>query len=518
MTRDNNTGSARWIGGFMAALVCAGCFASATAWAKAPHQVADGPCPVVRQTNVATHMRDGTVLLADVYLPVAEGTFPVLLMRLPYNKEAAQTYVYGSPTWYASQCYVVAVQDVRGTYASTGDFYPFRNEILDGYDLVEWAEGLPESNGKVGMYGFSYVGATQWLAAMSAPPHLAAIAPAMTSSDYYDGWAYQGGAFSLAFDESWPVSDLAPVAARRSGIQAILDKLNKAKANIASTYSYVPIRNYPWLFPDKPRIAGYFYDWVAHSTWDDYWKQWSSRLHYRDIKVPALNLEGWDDVFLNGGIENFLGMRKNGGAAEARAGQQLVIAPWIHLPWQRKVGEVDFGPQADNNADQRQLRWFDYWLKGKQNGVDHDPPVQVFVMGANTWRSATDWPIPGTQFTKYYLHSYGEANSSGGNGTLETRRPFLEAADHFQYDPANPVPSRGGHSCCFADLAPLGPARPVRGRKARRRAGLFDPAAGSRGGGDRADHAQPVCLQLRARIPTGPRSWSMSIRTAGRST
>lgn len=443
------------IGCFAAAL--ASCLAAPASWAAAPPPLPDGPCKVVRQTNVSSRMRDGTILLADVYIPVAPGTFPVLLMRLPYNKSVAQTYVYHSPEWYASQCYVVAVQDVRGTYASTGDFYPFRNEQLDGYDSVEWAAGLPASNGKVGMYGFSYVGATQWLAAMAAPPHLAAIAPAMTSSDYFDGWAYQGGAFSLAFDESWPVSDLAPVAARRSGIETILDKLNEAKADITGTYRYLPIASYPWLFPDKPQIAGYFYDWVSHSTWDNYWKQWSPKLHYADVKVPALNLEGWYDVFLNGGIENFMGMRKQGGSPAAREGQQLVIGPYVHLPWQRKTGAMDFGPEADNRFNERQLRFFDHWLKGKPNGADKDPPVQVFVMGANTWRDATDWPIPGTQFTTFYLHSYGSANSSDGNGWLDERRPFLEAADRYVYDPANPVPSKGGHSCCREPLAPVGP-------------------------------------------------------------
>lgn len=444
-------------GWLAASLACGAWLGVQPAWAAAPHQTPDGPCKVVRQTNVPALMRDGTTLLADVYIPVAEGTFPVLLMRLPYNKEAAQTYVYGSPAWYASQCYVVAIQDVRGTYASPGDFYPFRNEAADGYDSVEWAAGLPESNGKVGMYGFSYVGATQWLAASQAPPHLAAIAPAMTSSDYYDGWAYQGGAFSLAFDESWPVSDLAPTTARRTGVQSLVDKLNRAKFVLHSSYSYLPIRSYPWLFPDKPEIAGYFYDWVNHPTWDSYWKQWSPRLHYGNVRVPAFNLDGWYDVFLNGAIENFVGMRKHGGSPAARAGQQLVVGPYIHIPWDRKVGELDFGPEAANRVDERQLRWFDYWLKGKQNGADTDAPVQVFVMGANKWRSASDWPIPGTQFTTFYLHSYGQANSSGGNGTLSTDRPDFEAADHFQYDPANPVPSRGGHSCCFANLAPLGP-------------------------------------------------------------
>ena len=438
--------------------VLAGIVVTHSAYAAAPNQVADGPCGVVEQVNVRATMRDGTVLLSDVYRPSQDGSYPVILMRLPYNKASAQTYVYGSPSYYASQCYIVVIQDVRGTYASTGEFYPFRHEMTDGYDTVEWAAGLPGSNGKVGMYGFSYVGATQWLAATQKPPHLVAIAPAMTSADYYDGWAYEGGAFSLAFNESWPVSDLAPVTATRLGDEALLDTLTTAKAHIQSTYDFLPIDRYPAFAPDRPALAGYFYDWVRHPTDDDYWQQWSIRRRYSDVQVPALNLTGWYDVFLNGAIENFVRMRKEGGSPTARAGQQLVVRPYIHIPWIRKVGDLDFGPQADNVTDAMQLRWFDHWLKGKDNGSGHDPAVRVFVMGANSWRNADDLPIPGTNFTKYYLHSYGIANSVNGNGALSTVAPQSELSDHFQYDPANPAPSRGGHSCCFAELAPVGPA------------------------------------------------------------
>lgn len=402
-------------------------------------------------------MRDGTVLLADIYRPSQSGSYPVVLMRLPYNKASAQTYVYGSPSYYASQCYIVVIQDVRGTYASTGEFYPFSNEMNDGYDSVEWAASLPGSNGKVGMYGFSYVGATQWLAATQKPPHLVAIAPAMTSADYYDGWAYEGGAFSLAFNESWPVSDLAPGTAIRLGDEALLDRLTRAKAQIRDTYDFLPINQYPALVPERPALAGYFYDWVRHPTPDDYWNQWSPRRRYGDVQVPALNLAGWYDVFLSGSIENFVRMRKEGGSTVARSGQQIVIRPYIHIPWVRKVGDLDLGPEADNRVDDMQLRFFDYWLKGLPNGVDQDPAVRVFVMGANRWRTASDWPIPDTQFTKFYLHSYGNANSALGNGTLTTEMPKNETADHFRYDPANPAPSRGGHSCCFAELAPVGP-------------------------------------------------------------
>ncbi len=197
-------------------------------------ELAKGPCAVTKQADVPAKMRDGVTLLADVYRPTETGTYPVILMRLPYDKSVAQTYVYAAPELYASQCYIVAIQDVRGQYASQGTFYPFRDEMNDGYDSVEWAAALPGSNGKVGMYGFSYVGATQWLAAVMQPPHLTAISPAMTSSDYYDGWSYEGGAWSLAFEESWPIQTIALVNARRTGDQATVAKILEATGKIVA--------------------------------------------------------------------------------------------------------------------------------------------------------------------------------------------------------------------------------------------------------------------------------------------
>jgi putative CocE/NonD family hydrolase len=419
---------------------------------------ADGPCETEKQLNVAAKMRDGVTLYSDVFRPRAAGSYPVILMRLPYNKDTAQGIVYAPPQFYASHCYIVVVQDVRGQYTSEGVFYAFRNEARDGYDTIEWAAKLPGSSGKVAMYGFSYVGATQWLPATLKPPSLVAIAPAMTSSDYYDGWSYEGGAWSLAFQESWPLATIAATGSRRLGDQAVIDRISEAMRDVWATYRFLPTKDYPWLSPDQPKVAPYFYDWIRHYTWDDYWKQWSIRTRYNDVQVPALNLSGWYDSFMKGAIENFVGMRAKGGSAAARSGQKLVVGPWIHLPWQQKVGEVDFGPEAVNPIDELQLRWFDYWLKGKSNGVDSDRPVRVFVMGANKWRTADDWPIPGTRFTEYYLHSGGAANTRYGNGWLTTRKPSAnEPPDRYRYDPANPVPSRGGHSCCVVNAAPVGP-------------------------------------------------------------
>ena len=213
------------------------CTATATA------RPADGPCQAEKQYNVPAKMRDGVTLYADVYRPKGAGSYPVILMRLPYNKDAAQTYVYAPPQFYASHCYIVVIQDVRGQYASEGSFYAFRDEAKDGYDTIEWAAKLPGSNGKVGMYGSSYVGATQWLPATLQPPSLVAIAPAMTSSDYYDGWSYEGGAWSLAFEASWPLVTVAMSGARRLGDQAVLDRMNQAVGELYATYKFLPIKD-----------------------------------------------------------------------------------------------------------------------------------------------------------------------------------------------------------------------------------------------------------------------------------
>jgi hypothetical protein len=418
------------------------------------------PCTYKEQHDVAATMRDGTILRANVFTPDQAGSYPVILMRLPYNKDVAQTYVYASPGYYASQCYVVVIQDVRGQYASDGVFYTFRSEATDGYDTIEWAAGLPKSNGRVGMYGFSYPGATQWLPATLRPPHLVTIVPAMTSSDYHDGWTYEGGALDQSFAEDWPMTTIANSAVRRYPDGAALDaEMDEATADeFVKTYWSLPLNRFAPLRPDDGRVAPYFFDWLKHPDNDAYWQRWSIRSRYHDVTVPSLNFDGWYDIFINGGLENFNGIRRHGGSAAARSGSQLVVGPWVHIPWKQTVGDIDFGPQAANPIDALQLRWFDHWLKGIPNGVENDPRVRIFVMGANKWRNADSWPLPGTHYRRYYLHSAGHANSARGDGRLSPRRRAgrhqQAATDHFTYDPTRPVPSIGGR---FQASVPGGP-------------------------------------------------------------
>ena len=239
---------------------------------------------VTVEKGVRTKMRDGVVLVADIFRPKAEGKFPVLLERTPYNRkddsaEAQELAAHG---------YLVVLQDTRGRYDSGGEFYPFRDESQDGYDTVEWAALLDQSDGKVGMFGGSYVGATQMLAAMARPPHLVAISPYLTSSEYYDSWTYQSGVLMQWFTSSW-TSILATDTLRKQ-----VDGSMRPKDWITS----LPVENYPILsVPQPSRLAPYFHDWIQHERNDTYWQRWRVSDHYSEINVKGLHAAGWHDIF-----------------------------------------------------------------------------------------------------------------------------------------------------------------------------------------------------------------------------
>jgi putative CocE/NonD family hydrolase len=406
------------------------------------------------ETNLPVKMRDGIVLYADVYRPDSPGPFPVALQRTPYDKGAAGSMTNLDPMKAARNGYAVVIQDTRGRYTSEGEFYAFRDEINDGYDTVEWAAAQPWSTGKVGMYGASYVGATQWLAAVARPPHLAAIVPNVTASNYHEGWAYQGGAFELGFNVSWTLLQLT--LANFGAISSTKDvgaerrqELISAVNDMEVSFRHLPTKDLPQL---QGGLADYYYDWLAHPEFDDYWKNLCIEDNHPRLNVPAYNIGGWYDIFLGGTIRNFLGMRANGGSDDARRGQKLLIGPWQHgSRGGSVVGDHYFGLAADAMAadlDGVHFRWFDYWLKGIDNGVLDEPPVRVFVMGDNVWREEQEWPLARAQNTSYYLHSQGKANSSSGDGSLSPEAPGEEPPDVYLYNPADPVPTRGGGLCC----------------------------------------------------------------------
>lgn len=407
---------------------------------------------VLLERNVPATMRDGVTLMADVYRPAEAGEYPVILIRLPYDKMSAENVSYAHPAWYARHGYVVVSQDTRGRYASEGEWYPFRHEAEDGYDTIEWAARLPGANGNVGMYGFSYAGATQLLPAVLRPPSLVTICPAMTASQYYEGWTYNGGAFALGFAASWALS-LGINNAKRRGDDAAMATYAAAFASSMEWNWYLPLNAHPPLCTGD---TGYFFDWLAHPTYDDYWKQWSIDEDYSRITVPALHVAGWYDVFLSGTVKNFVSLQREAGSAHARRNQKLIIGPWYHIPWKPLVGQASDNA-APSMVDDWQLAWFNQFLKGEDTGVT-DAPVTLFILGEDRWQEYDQWPPANSTPTPLYFHSNGRANSAYGDGVLSTDTPGNEPPDIFTYDPGVPTLSQGGHSCCFDFAAPMGPA------------------------------------------------------------
>ncbi len=434
----------------LAIRVLAICFVASPVLAQT---TAAASSPIVVERNVTMKTRDGVTLKADVYRPAGDGKFPTLLQRTPYNKDNAANFGRRA----AEKGYLVVVQDVRGRYASDGDWYVFKNESNDGYDAVEWAAALPNSNGKVGMFGGSYVGATQMLAAIAHPPHLAGICPVVTASNYHDNWTYQGGAFEQWFDESW-TSGLA---------QDTLDRTIRENTNARVGAMVLPMRNYPVFNVPAPQnsaaltteLAPYFLDWLAHPTYDDYWKQWSIEENYPNIQVPALSIAAWYDLFQGGSLRNYVGMRDHAGNDAARKGQRLLVIIGGHAGGGRHIGEVDYGADAAQfNEDDTTLDWYDYLFMGKQNQfADAAHPVRIFVMGKNEWRNEAGWPLERAKTTSYYLHSAGKANTASGDGALTAVAAKTETADSYVYDPADPVPTVGGPLCCDGQHLAAGP-------------------------------------------------------------
>jgi putative CocE/NonD family hydrolase len=406
---------------------------------------------VVVERGVPVTMRDSTVLRADIYRPnVVNGRFPVLLQRTPYNKSGGTSFGYEA----AGRGYVAIIQDVRGRYSSDGEWYPFRFESEDGYDTVEWASSLPYSDGKVGMFGGSYVGATQMLTAIAHPPHLAGICPVVTASNYHENWTYQGGAFQQWFNESW-TSGLA-----QDTLNRLVQKSTNAMQGVwTALLTDYPLFNFTHALTKEgmtATLAPYFLDWLAHPNYDEYWKRWSIEEHYADIKVPALTVSAWYDLFQGGSLHNYLGLKAHGGSEAARTGQHLIVAIGGHAGTGEKIGEVDFGhAAAEYNEDAVTLSWYDHLFKGAQNEFADSKPVRIFVMGENAWRDESEWPLERAQERRYYLHAAHGANSMLGDGALSVTAPASETTDHYVYDPARPVPTIGGPLCCDSkDLAP----------------------------------------------------------------
>ena len=437
---------------------------------------------VVVQSDVPARMRDGIVLRADVYRPAQGGPYPVLLTRTPYGKTAMALIAEGGRAL-AGAGYVAVVQDVRGRFASEGRFRPYFNDIADGYDSVIWAAGLQGSTGAVGLFGASNMGVTQWMAAAALPPPLKAIFPDVTSPNVFETRGYNDGAFTLADCLSWCVGNAVETADRLGveapeirqaaalGLQARSASLagddvtaERCRAELRELYDgwlwHLPLRELPLLRD----LAPHYYERLAHQPPDEYWQAVQVERRFRQMDLPAYHVGGWYDCWLRGSLVAFTGLQARARTPEARRGQRLLIGPWAHGTPPRRTGEIDFGPQSLVERLPIQVRWFDHWLKGVETGLLDEPPVRLFLMGANVWRDEWEWPLARTRYTPYYLHSGGRANTLEGDGTLGPEPPGEEPPDAYTYNPDDPVPSHGGRTLPTATLAGAYDQRAVEAR------------------------------------------------------
>ncbi|MGE3303369.1 MAG: CocE/NonD family hydrolase [Hyphomonadaceae bacterium] len=374
-------------------------------------------------------LSDGVRLAADVYRPQGRGEFPVLLMRQPYGRAIASTVCYAHPSWYAAHGYIVVIQDVRGRGGSEGVFALFENEARDGAESVEWAAQLPGAAGAVGMYGFSYQGETQMLAATRASPRLKAIAPAMVGWDLRRFWAYENDAFCLSGNLGWALQ-LAAEEAKRAEDEASFSALYAAARALPLGG---PVAARPALLDRLARYAPHYFKWLD----DDraHWERVSAAGHAPPPhgRAPALFVGGWFDTHLAGTVAAFQRYEAEGARAH------LVVGPWAHFPWGRRMGDVDFGEAAIGDVDRLQLRWFDHWLKGE--GAFEEPAVRLFDMGAKTWRASAAWPTPAQEWR---LSSDGRAALDERSGMLAPDAVESFPFDAFVHDPWRPAPSVGG--------------------------------------------------------------------------
>lgn len=385
--------------------------------------------------DVAVPMRDGVVLRADIVLPSASGRFPTLVYRTPYGKQFVLKE--GSTSEKAvARGYAIVIQDVRGRYASDGDFSPYQNEGHDGYDTIEWAARQPWSDGNVGTFGLSYPGAVQWLAAAENPPHLKAMVPAMTFSTPRN-FFYSGGVFDGSWLD-WIWFNIAPDARRRKNLPGPQTRKEAAaswKQDHERLQNFLPLRD----LPDLKQVAPFYYEWLSHSPADPWWDWAELRNKYDRVHAAVLNFSGWYDETYgpDGATTNFNGLlAARGGEKDPRT--HTMIGPWTHGGQdESKSGERDFGTSAPIDYNELILRWMDHYLRNIDNGVDREKPVRLFVMGDNAWRDEDSWPLTRAKETYYYLKTSGTASRIG---TLNSSLLMPAArTSELVSDPAHPL-------------------------------------------------------------------------------
>ena len=449
---------------FGGVLLLPGPISSQSGAANAPEGTASPSSPsydVKWAMNVPVPMRDGVPLATDLYLPGAEGRFPVVLVRTPYGSETPRFAEQGR--FYATRGYVFAVQDTRGKYDSEGEWYGRRSERDDTDDTVTWLGTQAWSSGDVGMVGASYGGLVQMMVAPAGNPHLKALIPEVTpvtlgrTPEAYRRLAVYGRGNSAPSELSWLVTTdgrvnqnggaydwtelfrhlpLAELPARMGREIPIWEKLIRNEIGLWEEYLESAARN-QWTEPIT--------DWPDH------------RELYRAVDVPILQRTGWFDASTDHAFYNREQVLRYSESELARAQQHLLMGPWPHAySGSSTIGALDFGEASVLDLRAIHLRWFDRWLKGVDNGVDREAPLRLFVMGRNEWREAWEWPLPGTEFVPFYLHSGGNANTSRGDGVIAREPPGDEPPDRYVYDPGDPTPAiTGGENAEMAGDGPV---------------------------------------------------------------
>ena len=387
------------------------------------------------ERKVAIEMRDGVVLRADVHRPDRGGPYPVLVRRSPYGKH------FGSKRFprYVKAGYIVVSQDARGRFDSDGKWESFMraqtHDGEDGYDTVEWAAKLPGSTGKVGTFGISYNSFLQWRTAPLRPPSLVAMAAYSVMARYTD---LEGpGTIRPGRRLQWWIWMASEMHRRSQG--TLPESYKQWVASGRDNW----IDFLPWLeLPDE--TFGHEADAVKYWLKNPHTDPWKLDAGCKEIAVPNLDVVGWQD-HANGDMLLYRTLAKEGKTETARKGSRIIIGPWGHVTLgKRRFGEIDFGPEAAKDIDGHIIRWFDYWLKGKANGVDQDAPVKIFIMGDNRWRDEQYWPLQHTRNMILFPTSGGHANTPSGGGKLVWKKSESSNTDQYVYNPKDPVPTLHG--------------------------------------------------------------------------
>jgi putative CocE/NonD family hydrolase len=443
--------------------------AGAASAAPAGGAPAAAPGPVSCSVEMVP-MRDGVKLATEVYRPVGAGKYPVILRRGPYSGIMSNFFNCDQPEWagMAAQGYAVLSQDVRGTYRSQGTFRPIFQEGDDGYDAVEWAARQRWSSGKVGMMGGSYLGMTQWQAAIKRPPHLVTIVPSIALTSFDEAFPYQTGVFGqllmqswagyMGRDQLWRKLTAAQTPPAEIAAQIAAYQRRYQEAILAPSAQGVPLASNSVF---NSELTPWYNIWLSHPTMDSYWQPAIVEGKYPTLSIPVLSLGSFYDLCNLGTNDGFIGMQQHAATPRARAAAHLIMAGGGHASGKNNyVGDITFGVDNDIPKDAK-VRWFDYWLKGVDNGVMNEPAVKLYVMlppdqgsvGSGFWVSGDSFPLPGTQTTRYYLGG-SHANSVAGGGTLALTPAASPGSDQYRYDPANPAPTIGGD--INTDLLPGG--------------------------------------------------------------